>query len=323
MKTANIIFISAILAAYACLAPAGEKHVENHEEKHLEEDKHPASDHHNQHQPTVTLKNTVAEHQGIALAQAASGSINQQVTLYGQLQSGPEQISHVRARFTGLIKSVLLTVGNTVKKGDLLANIESNDSLQNYPLLAPIDGVIIQRHANAGEFTQDQILFSIAQLDNLWAELQLFSGKAGQVKTGQTVTINGLDNPATEITSTIEHIVPALNAPYQIARVPLSRVANSLYAGLWVTARISTNSQPAEVIIDQRALHTIDGKVGIFTAKPEGEATIYTFTEVTLGLQDDGFASVTNGITAGTQYAVENSYILKADVEKSSAEHAH
>ncbi len=328
MKTLPILFLCLLIGTQPAFTHAQTKHDHDHDHDQAHDESPAANadsnrdhDHGHEHQEQRVILNTsMAKSLGITSAVAAQGDINSQVILYGKLVSGAEQISHVRARYTGLIKSVTTTVGERVKKGDLLARIESNDSLQSYPLLAPIDGVVIQRHANAGESTQDQVLFSIAQLDNLWAELQLFSAQALVVQPGQSVS---LEFDQHSLGSTIEHIVPALNAPYQVARVALRNVPPFLYAGQWVKARVNTGNHKASVSIDKHALQTVAGTTGVFSVSHNKNDTIYTFTEVTLGQQNANYATVTSGLQPGARYVVNNSYLLKADLEKSAAEHVH
>ncbi|HBN60066.1 MAG TPA: heavy metal resistance protein CzcB, partial [Halomonas sp.] len=47
-------------------------------------------------------------------------------------------------------------------RGDVLAQVESNESLQTYALRAPIDGIVIERRISNGEMTGEQPLFAIA-----------------------------------------------------------------------------------------------------------------------------------------------------------------
>ena len=42
-----------------------------------------------------------------------------------------------------------------------------------------------------------------------------------------------------------------------------------------------------------------------------------------LGRQDDEWVEVLGGLAPGTRYVTTNSYVLKADVEKSGASHDH
>ena len=49
----------------------------------------------------------------------------------------------------------------------------------------------------------------------------------------------------------------------------------------------------------------------------------YIFTPLILGRRDDSHYEVLDGLEAGDEYVSVNSYLIKADIEKSEAEHEH
>jgi cobalt-zinc-cadmium efflux system membrane fusion protein len=51
--------------------------------------------------------------------------------------------------------------------------------------------------------------------------------------------------------------------------------------------------------------------------------TEYVFTPLQLGRSDMDYVEVIAGLKPGQWYVTTNSYLLKADIEKSEAEHAH
>src|SRR5690606_2229940 len=123
----------------------------------------------------------------------------------------------VHARFPGAITSVQARQGEPVAEGQLLAQVESNESLKIYDLRSPINGVVIEHRTSVGEIAGDQPLFTIADLTTLWAELQVFPGQRSAVAPNQKVHLSaeGLDRLAT-----ISHLLPSLNnASTTLARV--------------------------------------------------------------------------------------------------------
>jgi cobalt-zinc-cadmium efflux system membrane fusion protein len=59
--------------------------------------------------------------------------------------------AQVKARFAGIVRDVKKNIGDKVKKGETLALIESNESLQVYSVAAPLDGIVIARNTNIGD----------------------------------------------------------------------------------------------------------------------------------------------------------------------------
>ena len=207
------------------------------------------------------ISGDMADQVGIGTTFASEQILHQTITSYGVLSTGPEQLSHMRARFSGLITSVKASIGDTVKAGDLLAEVESDESLKKYSVHAPISGTVVQRHANTGEVTKDQVLFSIADFDTLWAELRIYPTQRDNVSTGQTVEIA---SDKQTITGKISHIIPSLNKPYQLARVQLDNRQLGLSPGLLVEGHIVIAEFKVPLAVEKAAVQQLGGRSGVF-----------------------------------------------------------
>lgn len=303
MKHLLFLFITITALTSVPAHSSGEHATKSHDEADAEEN-------------LSRIESAMAQQLGIVTSTAAAQQLEQSIPLYGSLTSGPEQISHVRARFQGLIKSVAVSIGDLVKTGDLLAEVESNDSLKVYRIRAPISGRVLQRHANTGEFTQDQVLFSIANLDTLWAELRVFPSRQPSVRAGQVVRLLGGDK---SMDTKIDHVLPSLDSPYQLARFKLNNTDQSLSPGLIVEAQVVIDQFPVELAVRTNAVQEIDDRKGVFIK----DGDTYSFTPLVLGRRDDVFVEVLQGLNESEEYVSNNSYLLKADFEKNEAEHDH
>ena len=123
------------------------------------------------HEGRTRIAQDIAQKAGIATAEAGPSAIERSLTTYGSLTTAPQQIARVRARFPGVATQVNVNLGDRVERGDVLAQVESNESLQSYALRAPINGVVMERQISSGEMTGDEALFTIVDLTTLWAEL--------------------------------------------------------------------------------------------------------------------------------------------------------
>ena len=289
-----------------------EDHKHENEHGHADEDDHPHDDDEN----TSRIGSDMAVQVGIETTVATGQTLHQTITSYGVLSTGPEQLSHMRARFSGLITSVQASIGDTVKAGDLLAEVESDESLKKYSVRAPISGMVVQRHANTGEVTKDQVLFSIANFDTLWAEFRIYPAQRNNVFAQQAVEIA---SDQQIIAGKISHIIPTLDKPYQLARVPLDNQKLGLSPGLLVEGRIVIDTFNVSLAVDKNGVQQLGGRSGVFIK--EGES--YQFVPLTLGRMDDHYVEVLDGLEEGQQYVNQNSYLIKADIEKSEAEHEH
>ncbi|ALO36175.1 RND transporter [Colwellia sp. MT41] len=254
---------------------------------------------------------------GITTVTASSGEIKQRLTLYGTSTTEPSSVSHVRARFAGIITKLSVNVGDKVKKGQLIAEIESNNSLTRYSIHAAISGVITQRNANPGELANEQVLLTIEDHQKLWLELQVFATQQPKVAIGQAVRIT---RELQFTDSVISQLLPtSKTSPFIIARVPLDNSQGTWSAGSLLSGSVVINKKSVPLIIDNRAIQVMAGKTVIFVKNDHG----FAMREVSLGLSDGQFSQILSGLDLGEVYGVKNSYLLKADLEKSSAEHHH
>lgn len=265
----------------------------------------------------VELSPAIANASGLTTAVAGKGTLQERIKLYGNLVADPLRISHIQARYPGLIRSVKPTIGASVKAGEALAMVESNESLREYPLLSPIDGRVVERHANAGEFTADRVLFSVLDERVLELHLQVFPADAGKIKAGQTVEVKADGQVAT---TKIEYITPRHGeTPTLEVHAPVDNNASNWVPNQSVEGWITVAETPVAVRIDNRALQSFRDWQVVFIKVGD----TYEIRPLELGRNDGTHSEVLGGLNAGDEYVVENAYVLKADLEKSGASHDH
>ncbi|PID54998.1 MAG: acetyl-CoA carboxylase biotin carboxyl carrier protein subunit [Gammaproteobacteria bacterium] len=264
----------------------------------------------------IHLSDKLAKAIDIKTDTAQSQVLHRTITSFGTLQLGADQLSHVRARFPGMLRSVSVDVGDRVSAGDVMAEVESDSSLKNYTLEAPISGTIIQRHANRGESAREQILFTIASYDQLWAELRIYPEQLDRVSAGLTAHIVAQGR---ELISSVSHVIPVIDKPYKIARVSVNNSAASLSPGLMVEGHIVLDEDAVALAVHNSALQKVDEQLGVFVKDHDH----YRFTPVLTGRADDRYTEILQGLKANDVYVFHNSYVLKAELEKSTAGHSH
>jgi cobalt-zinc-cadmium efflux system membrane fusion protein len=317
MKYIYILLFTILYSSVTLSANANESHDHkggDHEEVSSDND---TDDHELRNEDSTEIANVIAQQVGIQLELTGPQTLEKTFTSYGRLATAPEHTSHVRARFPGVVRSVSVNIGDKVDVGDLLAIIESNESLKRYELLAPISGTIIQRHANAGEMTQEQVLFSISNFESLWAEFRIFPTQQQYLAIGQSVHINAGEK---RFNSNISHLLAATDSsPYLIARAKISDASDGWFPGMMVEGEIVISKWDAPLAIKISALQTLENRKGIFVKTNDR----YQFSPLELGRSDYEFSEVLSGVEPNTEYVTENSYLIKADIEKSEAEHDH
>lgn len=272
------------------------------------------------HAGHVKLSTQQVEAADIGLAQAGPAEIRTHVPLYGVIAPNAERVREVGARFPGVITSITKRVGDSVKQGEVLATVESNESLQTYNVTAPLAGVVTARQANPGEQTGDRALFTVADLSTVWVELSLFPRDLPNVKTGQTVRVRSTDTHLST-DGKIVYVAPFGTSANQTltARVLLDNADRKWAPGLYVNADLTVGTAAVPLAISSTALQMLETRNVVFVQDGEDFAP----RPVQLGRTDGDSTEVLAGLSAGDTYATKNSFILKAELGKGEAGHEH
>ncbi|HEX8900656.1 efflux RND transporter periplasmic adaptor subunit [Vitreimonas sp.] len=270
----------------------------------------------------VTIPVESARESGIVVATAGPGAIEETLNLTGRIMLQPSARAEVHAPYSGPVRAVLRNVGDSVRRNETLARVESAESLQTYAIVTPIAGVVLDRQTNIGDVTSDQPLFVVGDLSRLQAELNVATRDIGRISSGQRVFITGLDG-TTRVEAQIASVLPTADAHSQtlIARAPLSvSQGSALRPGMAVRGTVVTAAQQAAVAVPRDAVQTLEGRSVVFVRVSDDT---YEARPVTLGRTGATQVEILSGLAAGEAYVSENAFLVKAEIGKGSASHDH
>lgn len=215
--------------------------------------------------------------------------------------------------------SALGVSGESIAKlADATAEVKD---LQRYEIKAPIGGRIVEQLVDIGTPMggegQAHELYAIADLTKVWVELTVSPQDLPLIREGQQLTLEGPDQSV----GTIIFTSPMLNQDTRSARViaSIDNRGGAWRPGSFVTANIVTSEAKADLIIPKAALQTIEGTSRVFVRTAEG----FESRQVTVGKDDGNAVEVLSGLISGEAIAVANTFLLKAELGKSEAEHDH
>lgn len=270
------------------------------------------------HGSSTEISDEAAQAAGIETVVVGPGDIRETIRLSGRVILNQNGSAAVKARFPGIVRSVVKQVGEPVKRGEKLATVESNESLQVYVVPSPLDGVVLERSISVGDTAGDAPIFTVANLSSLWAEFFVFAADMPNIQQGQTIQIRTLDGKAVA-DSVLDTIQPMAEASSQtvVARATLDNSSGQWRAGMTVQGDAVVHAQPVALAVPTSALQRMEGKDVVFVR----EGAHYRTVPVRLGLADAQFTEITNGLSAGMEVVAKNSFVVKADIAKASAEH--
>jgi cobalt-zinc-cadmium efflux system membrane fusion protein len=291
--------------------PEASEHHGKTSNAHAEPDEHGAD--------RIVISDVKLAAAGVVLTEAASAVLSDTLQLNGMLRANQETVVQVTPRFPGIVRDIRKRIGDAISKGDLLASVESNQSLTAYDLRAPISGTIIDRQISLGEYASEQKpAFVVADLSTIWVDLSVYRQDLKRVRIGDEVLIDP-DDGGGDIKATVSYISPvgASDTQTALARVVLNNTDGRLRPGLFITARLVLTKRNVAVAVRVGAIQTLENKTVIFVR--EGDKI--EARPVEIGESDAHHAEVKAGLAAGERYAAEHSFVVKAEMGK--GEHGH
>ncbi|MGB2985975.1 MAG: efflux RND transporter periplasmic adaptor subunit [Phycisphaerae bacterium] len=202
---------------------------------------------------------------------------------------------------------------------------EAEEKLAWYPLRAPFDGMVIDKHLTLGEkHGDDSNAFTIADLSSVWVDIRVYQQDIAVVREGQWVRIATGDSTA-EARGVISYVAPIVDARTRtaLARVVLPNPDGSWRPGLFVTAEVSAGEDSASILIPKTAVQRLDEESVVFLDTEEGLRA----TPIQLGRGHETHIEVLSGLSAGQRYVTEGAFELKAKLVTSDldahAGHGH
>ena len=110
-----------------------------------------------------------------------------------------------------------------------------------------------------------------------------------------------------------------LKGSFNVARATIANTDGLWRPGSAVKARITVEQQPAPLVVPLAALQRFRDWDVVFIRIDD----TYEIRPVELGKRDARQVEVLTGLSAGDPVVVEQSYLVKADIEKSGASHDH
>lgn len=214
-----------------------------------------------------------------------------------------------------------IAVRNASQKLAAIGANGASSGLNRFEIRAPFAGTVVEKHLSLGEAVkEDASIFTVSDLSTIWIEFAVAPKDLQAVRVGQRVIVSStaFDSKAE---GTIAYVGALLGEQTRTARarVTLTNPKGAWRPGLFVTVAVLGESETVPLAVNADAVQTVDDKPTIFVAAPGG----FIATPVKVGRSDGRTIEVLEGMKSGDRYAAANTFVLKSELGKASAEHGH
>ena len=194
---------------------------------------------------------------------------------------------------------------------------------ENITVVSPVSGRIISRHTNIGEMASPESpLFTVANLNQVWIESDIYEKDLARVRKGQPVEIRVDTYPDKVFRGKVDSIGDFLSSDSRTAKIRcvVSNTQGMLRGEMFARISLITSKRGSTVLIPKQAILDDAGKKIVFTTCTECPEDIkngpsacgeYDRAEVITGPVHGDRIEVLSGITPNTEVVTVGAFQLK------------
>ena len=180
------------------------------------------------------------------------------------------------------------------------------------PLLAPIDGEVVERLVSPGQLLQAGATqcFTISDMSSVWVLVNVYEKDLADVRVGDSVAVQSDAYPEV-FRGKISYVGPALdpNTRTAQARIVTPNPGQRLKKDMYVTAIVSAGSIPnALALPDAAVLRDTENLPFVYV---ETGANQFARRQVSLGFSRAGQTQITDGLKAGEHVVGDGGIFLQ------------
>ena len=239
----------------------------------------------------------------------------QELLLAGQLQHeiGRSAVPGVPGNTTDLVAAAKRRLQLwDISESQIEEILRTGTVRRTLTLFAPVSGVVVEKKVWQGQATiAGEQLYTIADIGDVWIDVQLREADAGSVRIGSGADIELAGLPGRPFKGRVTYVYPTLDSLSRAlrARVVVSNTANVLKPGMYATVRLSTPSRSALTVPNSAILRTGERNV-VFIDMANGELVPQ---EVELGRTAGDYTEVLAALEPGQRVVTSAQFLLDSE----------
>lgn len=190
--------------------------------------------------------------------------------------------------------------------------VRTGQPRRTFTLYAPASGVVVTKNVIEGQaISAGQSLYTIADLADVWIEVQLREADAASARVGASADIEITGLPGEAFKGRIEYVYPTLDATTRAvrARIVVSNARGILKPGMYATVHLRTSARAALTVPSSAVLRTGARNV-VFVDLGGGRLMP---TEISVGQAAGDYVEVLAGLQPGQRVVTSAQFLLDSE----------
>ena len=239
----------------------------------------------------------------------------QELLLAGQLQRdiGGSAVPGVPGNTTDLVAAAKRRLQLwDISEGQVDEILRTKRVRRTLTLFAPVSGVVVDKKVLQGQATMPgEALYTIADLGDVWVDVQLREADAAAVRPGSGVDLEVTGLPGRTFKGRVAYVYPTLDSMSRAVRgrVVVSNTGGVLKPGMYATVRLATPSRSALTVPSAAVLRTGERNV-VFMDMGNGELMP---KDVEIGRTAGDYTEILAGLEPGQRVVTSAQFLLDSE----------
>jgi RND family efflux transporter MFP subunit len=212
---------------------------------------------------------------------------------------------------SGELKDEIREAAKGVTQADISVK-KAQMELEKTKIHAPFSGIICDIQVTSQEhIPTSHELFTLVNIDQIQVHAKVLESEIGKMETGREVTLNFSAYPDKEFKGTVKAISPVIDPEDRTCKVivTMKNPDEVIKPGMHAEVEIITDIYQDRLLIPQEAILVRGGRKLAFVV--EGNLAKWRYLE--LGLENEEYAEVLDGIQEGEDIIIEGHFTLAHD----------
>ncbi|WP_316845897.1 efflux RND transporter periplasmic adaptor subunit [Pedobacter psychrodurus] len=198
------------------------------------------------------------------------------------------------------------------KRASAVLKLNGGSSTGLYAIKSPINGFVIEKNVTQNmqlRGDNDKSLFTIADLSNVWAMINIYESDISRVKAGDEVSLSTLSYPEKVFKGKIEKLYNQVDQESKVmnARVVIPNPGFLLKPGMLGTVKVSANSAIDLLVLNSRAVIFDENKNYVLILGKDHKVKVQ---EIEIGRKTADKTYISKGVQAGDRIIASKQVFL-------------
>lgn len=205
-----------------------------------------------------------------------------------------------------------------------LTEIENSKAPQDHlTITAPLGGVVIEKEAKEGMYvTTGTRIYRIADLSQLWVQLEAYESDLPWLKVGQSVELSSPSFPGESFAAKLTFVDPVIDPRSRTfkVRAELENFGGRLKPDMFVSGEIDADlgkmmQQESELLIPASAPLITGKRAVVYVELPSDDGPLFEGREIDLGPRAGDFYVVESGLQEGEMVVTNGAFKIDSELQ--------